>query len=162
MDPELLYITLAGLGSAIIITKIIIGRGGPKKAAKKMNSENDRAVMDHYKTLLEINEDQKVTIKSLRGKVQRALQLDEESISQSTDPQEMIKSAMPLIQQVAKGMGIPPDKLQGLLSAPEVQEWISNPKNLKKLTEYAPLIQTFLTKNKQGAEPESTVYEGTA
>ena len=154
MDPEIIYIVVSLIAGSIIITRIIVGRNGPKKATKSMNTANDRAVMDHYKTLLEINEDQKVTIKSLRGKVQRASQLDDDE--PEVDPQELIKQAMPMIQAAAKKYNIPPDKLQGMLNSPQVQEWISNPKNLKKLNEYLPLLGAF-TGSQQGTEQAGSI-----
>lgn len=143
MDYDLIAIVSIIAVCAVVTAKILVSRGGVKKAPKGMTKGNEIAVMDHYNTLLAVNEDQKSLIKQFRGKIARMEQLEPDEDENEADPQEIIKSAMPMIQAAAKKYHIPPDKLQAMLNSPQVQEWISNPKNLKKLNEYLPLLATF-------------------
>jgi len=159
MEPEIIYIVISIIAGSIIITKILASKGQPKKAARDLSNMNDKAILDHYRVLMTINEDQKATIRSIRGKLSRLEALEEEE-EEEINPQETIKQAMPLIQQAAAKFGLSPEKLQVLLSNPQVQEWISNPKNLKKLTEYAPILQAMGSGNQAaqsgGALPENS------
>ncbi len=143
MDPEIIYIVVSLIIGSVISIKIIVSRNKPKKAVRDLSNMNDKAILDHYKVLMTINEDQKVTIRSIRGKLSRLEALEDQEEETIVDPQELIKSAMPMIQAAAKKYNISPEKLQAMMNSPQVQEWISNPKNLKKLNEYLPLLGAF-------------------
>jgi len=160
MEPEIIYIVVSLIVGSIIITKILASKGQPKKAARDLSNMNDKAILDHYRVLMTINEDQKATIRSIRGKLSRLEALEDQEDEEGIDSQEAIKQAMPMIQQAAAKFGLSPDKLQALLNNPQVQEWISNPKNLKKLSEYAPILQAMgsggQTPQAGGALPENS------
>lgn len=149
MEIEILYIIVSLIAGSIIITRIIVTKNNPKKAIRDLSNMNDKAILDHYKVLMTINEDQKGTIRSIRGKLTRLEALEDQEDEEAIDPQELIKQSMPMIQAAAKQFGMPPEKLQALLSNPQVQEWISNPKNLKKLQEYAPILQALGSSNQE-------------
>lgn len=156
MEIEILYIIVSLIAGSIIITRIIVTKNSPKKAVRDLSNMNDKAILDHYKVLMTINDDQKTTIRSIRGKLSRLEALEDQEDEEEVDPQELIKQSMPMIQAAAKQFGLAPEKLQVLLSNPQVQEWISNPKNLKKLKEYAPILQA-MGSNNQTAQSGASV-----
>lgn len=154
MDLEqLILITVVLITSMVLGSIIYLKLSKGTRAMKRGNSE---AILSHYNVLLTINEDQKVVIQSLKGKLnqQNRKITDLEGFEQEEPtPQLNVTQFRP----IAAALGINEQQLGGILEDPKVKKWLSKGENLQLLQIALPFLQSKLTQNQQGALDQGAV-----
>lgn len=141
-----------GLASIFIIAKFKLN-----KPARTMKSQNQDAILDHYQTLITINEDQKTTINQIRGKLTRAIEKIGQLDGTMEDTEDQTKSIITpeLISPIAKKLNMSPENLIGLLDSPQAKKFLGSKDNQELIKIVLPLLASKLG----SSQSETSVQE---
>lgn len=153
-DTLFIIMTFASLTIlGIVISKISKIRG--IKPKKQMENQNEQAILDHYKTLLLINSDQKETIRSIRQKQAQAEKkiAELEGYDQSEPAEQQITIDPSLLRPLAQKFGINDLQLAGIMQSEEAQKFLKDKKNQRLIRYVLPLLASQSGQDSNGLPP---------
>ncbi len=146
-----------GLASIFAIAKYKVN-----STSRSMKKGNQDAILEHYQTLQTINEDQKVTINQMRGKITQFVKKINELDGMGEPQEDQIHNLMPpeLLAPLAQKLNMTSESLTGILESPQAKKFLGSKDNQELIKIVLPLLASKLGSSKsQGSLPQSDLSQ---